>query len=160
MAIYETAPANAGAQGGKTAALKPALEREMARAGRYDRPLSVIAIVAKVQNADASLAAQLSQHIERRLNAVAPDVFRTVDFWGRAPKGGFIVVLPETDKAGARGAVARLTQADILSGLADTVRGPLRMFVSHVEYADVHCTPQDLIDAAIEAAVRQETKPN
>ncbi len=142
----------AAAYNDKAGAFMIALELEMMRARRFGRQLSVVSILANARTGDPTLATQLTSNIERRLRKVAPNLFRALDFWGRAPKGGFIVALPETGKAGAEAAVDRIVATDPFSDFIDSVRGPIKILLGFAELSDAHVTPHDLIEAAVKAA--------
>jgi hypothetical protein len=109
--------------------IRPAFERELRRARRYERPLSVIVLgtrgpflsgqsrghnhnVAAKMGAESSPAAQSSIHYLQflQLGAVLQDTLRETDIAGHvAERGEYIVVLPEATADAALQTLRRIS---------------------------------------------------
>ena len=100
------------------------LEIEMIRARRYGRPLSLVNLTTasqRVGRCDGKGFRQLN--MEKRMRKLAPVILRLPDFWGRIERYGFLIVLTETDEAGADAAIARLVESAPFQEMLQEERG-------------------------------------
>jgi diguanylate cyclase (GGDEF)-like protein len=89
--------------------LMEALEREVARANRVGKPLSVARIdVDHFRDLNESLGHSLGDAVLRGLVSAAHDFKRDSDVFGRYGANEFLVIMPDTDLAGALIAGERL----------------------------------------------------
>jgi hypothetical protein len=120
------------------------LEKEMRRAKRHERPLSIM-VLAPV--------ATLSQPAEASLLAAAEAARRSsrvTDLIGWLPDGGILVVMPETDKDGAAAGVSRWRNEMYTSTMRS---GAVRWQVATAVNAGEYDSTDDLL-AAVSADLR------
>ena len=138
-------------------AFQERLREEVARAQRYNQPMSLlIADIDGFATVNYDLGYQIGDEILRRLAVVlqetdSPDRVRASDVVARYSGEEFVVLLPETPKAGALTKAGRLRDAVAAAELP----GGRKMSIS----IGVACLPEDAADpegllTAAEAAVR------
>jgi diguanylate cyclase (GGDEF)-like protein len=88
--------------------VKAALGREVRRAGRFAQPLALVVI--EVDGIEAFGEAQVSVLL-RELATVLGQQVRAFDLLGRRAEGGFLLILPQTDRAGAAEVAERMREA-------------------------------------------------
>lgn len=125
------------------------LEIEISRAKRYDRPLSMLSIASGSNQGAAAASAGFRQlSLEKRLRKIAPSILRTPDFWGRIDRLGFVIVLPETDAAGAEKTVQRMVATEPFQQMLAESNGRGVMSLGAAQLTD----EIDSIDAFVKAA--------
>lgn len=127
------------------------LEIEMFRAARYERPLSVVAVVVEPWDARSAEADDLPHrrlYLDRRLRQAAPSILRMPDFWGRAESGPFLLVLPETPLDGAVAVATRLSETRPFQAMVTQDNGRSRILLGAAAFSDATPTIVALIDAA------------
>ena len=93
--------------------LVASLEVEMIRARRYGRPLSMLSLTIMSSRGGRCDGRSFKQlNLEKRMRKLAPVILRSPDFWGRIDRHGFLIILTETDEAGADAAVRRLVASE------------------------------------------------
>jgi diguanylate cyclase (GGDEF)-like protein len=138
-------------------AFQERLREECARALRYGQPLAlVIADVDGFATVNHDLGYQVGDDILRRIAAIMqndtePDRLRSSDVVARYSGEEFVVLLPETGKAGALVKAARLRDAVALAEMPDG--RTMSMSFGVAALPDDAADPEGLLTAA-EAAVR------
>jgi diguanylate cyclase (GGDEF)-like protein len=123
------------------------LEEELARARRYERPLSVVAL--EPLDWEQALDGRADAEADARLRAIAGELLRSVRVMDRVARSGgveFLLILPETPMAGAEIFTERLVVS-----VATTTAVELRAGVA--SYPDDADTVEDLVAEARGAMV-------
>ncbi len=83
--------------------------REMERAWRYKRPLSILSVVIDdIRSLNDQYGREIGDRIMQILGQICTESLRKVDVIGRYTGSNFIILLPETDEVGARDVAERL----------------------------------------------------
>lgn len=85
------------------------MERELGRAIRHERPLSVLVLrVANLEDVHERFGRFLAERLLRRLGAILSEQIRSSDFLGSYREDGFAVIMAETSAEAASQAAGRL----------------------------------------------------
>lgn len=131
------------------------LQREMIRANRYQRPLSVVLFGTEVNDGAArNTAMGRRTQLLRRVQARAGAVLRQTDHFGRLDEAAVLVVLPETDAMGAEIVAQRLLAGGNTPLLIAQARKSLsRIFVSWREVTPEDCDVARFLNEMDEAGL-------
>jgi diguanylate cyclase (GGDEF)-like protein len=100
------------------------LEREMGRATRHERPLSIMILrVSNLEDVACRFGRFLAERLLRRLGAVFSEQVRGSDFLGSYQEDGFALIMAETDAEAAARAAGRLLPF-LLNGEPEWAAGP------------------------------------
>ena len=142
-------PANIERFQDRSSHLVASLEIEMIRARRYGRPLSLINLSTQSHReglCDGKGYRQLN--MEKRMRKLAPVILRLPDFWGRIDRHGFLIVLTETDEAGADAAIRRLVESDPFQQLLREESGRHDVLLSTAQMSRRVASLDDFVDDA------------
>lgn len=107
------------------------LEREVVRARRYERPLSLILFdIDHFKKLNDTLGHQAGDTVLRDLGAIVRNMLREADVFCRYGGEEFVVILPETDKSGALGLAERIRRAVSKHSFRDTAGKPFGITIS------------------------------
>ena len=88
------------------------LDRELSRAERYSRPLSLVMIdIDHFKKLNDTLGHQTGDAVLHDLSMLTKNMLRTTDVFCRYGGEEFVIVMPETDKSGAIGVAERIRRA-------------------------------------------------
>lgn len=139
--------------------LVASLEVEMIRARRYDRPLSILILTTASHRGGKCDGRGFRQlNMEKRMRRLAPVILRQPDFWGRIERYGFLIVLTETDLAGADGAARRMVASEPFQQLLRDERGR-NAFVLSTAQMDAGTSSLEELAAAAAKHVVWSTEP-
>lgn len=121
-----------------------ALEIEMTRAARYERPLSLLSftIVPRVEDEPEKLR-YIASLLERIIRKSAATVFRTTDFWGELENEGLHAALIETEIRGALRARERFFDYGDVIELREKYMKHFQLTVGCAEFTPEMLSPED-----------------
>ena len=150
--IFETLP-------GDASKIVEELQREMIRANRYRRPLSMVMIGVEFDSgAKTARAAEANcTQLLRRVQSRAGSVLRQSDHFGRLDDKAVLVVLPETDGVGAQIVAQKLLAGGNLQNLVVKARKvQLRFAVEWRQMDEDLCDVAALLDSMKSSATEFE----
>lgn len=124
------------------------LQREMIRANRYVRPLSVVAFGAELAQGGSRSAAEARRtQLLRRLQSRAGSVLRQSDHFGRLDEDAVLVVLPETDHRGAEIVAEKLLAGGNTPNMIAQAKKTLsRVFVGWAQMSESDCDVAEFVE--------------
>ncbi len=123
------------------------LQKEMARARRYKRPLSLLYLdLDNFKTVNDTLGHQTGNFVLETVAVILRESVRRMDIVARLAGGEFSVLLPETDEGAVRTTVERVQE--ILLRKAGEERWPVTISIGAVTYHRLDGTPDDIIRKA------------
>jgi diguanylate cyclase (GGDEF)-like protein len=133
--------------------LLEALESEIARAGRYGRGLSLVALdIDAFSDFNATYGQSMGDRLLRTVGTTLAETISPPELVARLKDDDFAVLLPETNRAAAVTTTTRLlaslAQVSVFSG-ADDEAQPVTVSVAIACFPEDASTPQALLDRAL-----------
>ena len=138
------------------------MRRELGRAGRHERPLSVLLLrVVNLEEVHRCLGRFLAERLLRRLGAVLNEQIRGSDFLGSYGDDGFALVMAETDAGAASQAASRLLPFVLRTEPEWTIQPQPELRYGSATFPEDGGTPEALLAAAegrLETIVPEELR--